>query len=197
MWDYEIQPYTVSSRGETDPKTLCWFLFDHFRFYHCLNIGTDLLFSTVHSDTNYTLVKLDDSLTDFDYSFPAGVTDKPIHSYYMTPYLQFGAVEYIKNVKNIYIQCKNVPLNTSIKCYTDESLDPVETLDNIQTGEGIWGFTWNDFQWHRVNVGRTFRRRCNLKHIQMASFLFENNEAGKDLSLTHIGVQYQIVRYIK
>ena len=31
MWDYEIVPYTITSRGgETNPRTLDWFIFDHF-----------------------------------------------------------------------------------------------------------------------------------------------------------------------
>ena len=150
---------------------------------------------------NYTrhLIEFNDTFADLD--FDADSVNDPINSYYMTPFFQFDAVEYLKNVDNLYVQCRG-DSNTSIKIsyYTNDSPNPESEPEDIETGGGteLWSsFAWNEFEWFKNAWGNTFRRKCNLKKVQMASFFFENNQLDKDMSITHIGVQYKIVKNVR
>ena len=198
MWDYEISPYRYSSTGsETNPRELDWFMFDHFYVKQFLKYDKALLYLSSHEDFDEDLIKLTAEFYDLDFDGD-GEAD-PIHSYYMTPFIQFGAVEMLKNVKNIYVQTRGDTASViDMYYYTDESVSPEPEPESIRIGGRLWRhFQWDNFQWLVVGWANTFRRKCNLKKIQMASFFFENNEAGRDMSITHIGLQYQLVKYIR
>lgn len=198
MWDYEISPYRYSSSaGETSPKNLSWFLFDKFYVNEFLKVGKQLLFTSTHADFSNKLIKLTSQFVDLDFNGD-GKPDE-IHSYYMTPFMQFGAVESLKNVKNIYVQCRGDTASViDMWYYTEENINPEEEPESIRIGGKLWNhFQWFNFQWLVVNWANVFRRKCNLKKIQMASFFFDNNELNRDMSITHIGLQYQIVKYIR
>lgn len=198
MWDYEISPYRYSSTGsETNPRELDWFMFDHFYVRQFLKHNKALLYLSSHEDFDEDLIKLTAEFYDLDFDGD-GEAD-PIHSYYMTPFIQFGAVEMLKNVKNIYVQTRGDTASViDMYYYTDESVSPEPEPESIRIGGRLWHhFQWDNFQWLVVGWANTFRRKCNLKKIQMASFFFENNEAGRDMSITHIGLQYQLVKYIR
>ena len=202
MWDYEIAPYHYSSTtGETPTKNLAWFLFDHFYVKEFLKFEKELLYASNYKDDNCdfteSLIKLNAGFADLDFSGD-GESD-PIHSYYMTPFFQFGAVEMLKNVKNIYVQCRGDTASViDMYYYTEENITPEEEPESIRIGGKLWAhFRWDNFQWLVVNWANTFRRKCNLKKIQMASFYFTNNEVNRDMSITHIGLQYQLVKYIR
>lgn len=198
MWDYEIQPYVVTSRGETDPRKLCWFLFDHFYVHQFMKVGTQLLYSSTNEDFEDSLIKLNSTFLDLD--FDGDTQPDPIHCYYQTPFMQFGAVEMLKNVSNVYIQSRgDVHSKIDLYYYTNDSADGEPDLEPIQVGgHGVlWdNFAWDNFIWQINSWGNTVRRKCNLKKIQMASIYFEDNE-NADMSITHIGMQYQLVKYIR
>ena len=345
MWDYEITPYVYTSRGETDPKKLSWFLFDKFYVKQFLRAGKKLLYvSNVNVDVpsdvflgdavdymadynfsttdgwftyggaqfsvsdnvayvtvekagdgfgtefyvpsgNYYLTfefknPSDETIADIpptgndferfadartidglfglgfilteDLSAPVtlqarnihllnrselpddytiqqlndyfdGLTPKPsiielnstfhdldfdadgrrdtVSSYYMTPFMQFNAVEYLKNVKEMFVQCRgdtNSLINVSY--YTNDSdapeLDPEEV--RVNGGKILWkNFKWSNFRWGMNIFGKTFRRKCNLKKIEMVSVIFENNEVDTDMSVTHMGLKYSIVKEVR
>lgn len=197
MWDYEISPYRVTSRGETEPRQLDWFLFDHFYVGAFLRYQKQLLYASSHADFDTKLIKLTADFADLD--FDNDGSPDPIHSYYMTPFIQFGAIESLKNVKNIYVQCRGDTASViDMWYYTEENIKPEEEPESIRIGGKLWAhFQWSNFQWLVVNWANTFRRKCNLKKIQMASFYFDNNEVDRDMSITHIGLQYQVVKYIR
>lgn len=202
VWDYEISPYHYSSNGETNPKTLSWFYFDNIYAGQFINFEKKLLYCIPFPPNGGTIadgkiVEFNDSFYDLDFD-RSGVLDV-IHSFYMTPFLQFGAVEYLKNVKNLYIQSRgDTPSTVEIYYYTDESNDPEKDPEPVKTGSTIWEeFNWDDFQWDNVVYAKTFRRKCNLKKIQMVAFYFENDAYGRDMSLTHLGMQYQLVKYVR
>ena len=200
MWDYEISPYRYStSGGETDPRVLDWFLFDHFYVKEFIKVGKQLVYVSSNSDFANKLIKLNATFVDLDFNND-GEADA-IHSYYMTPFFQFGAVEMLKNIKNVYIQCRG-DTNTSIDLYyyTDDSAEPEPEPEpiNVAGGFNLWSeYAWDDFHWFMNIWGNTFRRKCNIKKIQMASIYFENNQVDNDMSITHIGLQYQLVKYIR
>lgn len=205
IWDYEISPYFFStSSGETPPEKLDWFVFDKFYVGGFLKVDKELIYTCSHRNYKNQLIKLNYSFADVNFE---NETDEEgnilpkvsIRSFYMTPFLQFGAVESLKNVKNIYVQCRGDTASViDMYYYTEDSLEPEEEKDTIRIGGRLWThFTWTTFQWLTVNYAYTFRRKCNLKKIQMASFYFENNEVDRDMSITHIGLQYQIVKYIR
>ena len=204
MWDYEISPYRFSSSGETPPRQLDWFLFDHFYVKQFLKFRKGLLYVSSHPVINNSLIKLTSSFSDVNFDQiedgEGNLLDAvSIHSYYMTPFLQFGAVESLKNVKNIYVQCRGDTASViDMWYYTEENVNPEEEPEAIRIGGKLWShFQWYNFQWLVVNWANTFRRKCNLKKIQMASFYFDNDEVNRDMSITHIGLQYQIVKYVR
>lgn len=199
MWDYEISPYRYStSSGETNPRELDWFLFDNFYVKQFLKVDKQLIYISSHEDFNDSLIKLNATFVDLD--FDGDGEGDPIHSYYMTPFFQFGAVEYLKNIKNMYVQCRG-DNNTKIDLYyyTDDSSQPEQDPESIYVGGGatMWAdFSWTTFRWFMNIWGNTFRRKCNIKKVQMASMYFDNNEYS-DMSITHIGLQYQLVKYVR
>ena len=205
MWDYEISPYRFSSNGgETPPKQLDWYLFNKFYAGEFLKCGKELLYVCAHTNYNKSLIKLNASFSDVNFENErdehGNILDKvAIHSFYTTPFMQFGAVESLKNVKNIYVQCRGDTASViDMYYYTEDALAPEPEGETIRIGGRLWShFTWSTFQWFTVNYAYTFRRKCNLKKIQMASFYFENNEVDRDMSITHIGLQYQIVKYVR
>lgn len=200
VWDYEISPYFYSSaNGETPPARLTWFYFDKIYAKSFLNTGKNIYFISSHSSFKNCLIRLNSSFNDLD--FDGDSQPDAIESYYLTPFMQFGAVEMLKNVKNIYIQCRG-DTNTliNISYYTDDSFDPEPDPEPIQVDGGgiLWDkFQWNEFRWYMNIWGNVFRRKCNLKKIEMCAIYFTNNEAGKDMSITHVGLQYQLVKYVR
>lgn len=144
-----------------------------------------------------SLILLNSSFMDMDYDGD-GVSDS-INSYYLTPFLQFGSVEMLKNVKNVYIQCRgdhNTKINLSY--YTNESETPERDPYPVEVGgKGVlWeNFTWSNLVWTINSWANTVRRRCNLRHIQMCALLCENSE-DNDMSITNIGFRYSLIRYI-
>lgn len=200
MWDYEISPYRYSTSGsETNPRELDWFLFDHFYVKEFLKLGKQLLYVSSNSDFSNKLIKLNAGFVDLD--FDGNGEGDAIHSYYMTPFFQFGAVEMLKNIKNVYIQCRG-DTNTSINMYyyTDDSTQPEPEPEpiNVAGSKTLWeSFSWESFHWFMNIWGNTFRRKCNIKKVQMASIFFDNDQVNNDMSITHIGLQYQLVKYIR
>lgn len=197
VWDYQISPYVVTSSKVTNPRELSWFLFDHFYVRQFLPINDEMVYSSDLTSLQGKLIKLNDTFEDLDFNGDSKAD--AIESYYMTPFLQFDAVEYLKTIKNLYIQCRgDTASNIDVYYYTDESREPTQDPDSIIIGGRIWNqFDWSTFDWQVINWGNTYRRKCSLKKVQMASFLFKNNEANRDMSITHVSLQYQVVKYIK
>lgn len=198
MWDYEISPFVVTTTSTTDPQKLAWFLFDKFYIDDFLKVDNDLLYYSTRNVFANVLVKLNSSFRDLDFNQDG--EDDSINAYYMTPFFQFNAVDYLKNVKNIYVQCRG-DTATAIEMYyhsEDAQSSGIKEPDDIRIGGKIWKhFRWDTFDWNIIGHASVFRRKCNLKKVQMVAFLFKNDEAGRDLSITHLGVQYQLVKYIR
>ena len=199
VWDYEISPYHYSASGETPVRTLAYFLFDHFYVQQFMRAGKDLTYLNAHSAFETDLIKLNDSFADLDFNEDGN--HDAIECYYMTPFLQFNAVEYLKNVKNIYVQTRGDTSSViDMYYYTEDNPTGRGEMESesIRIGGKLWAhFQWYNFQWLMVSWANTFRRKCNLKKIQMASFFFTNNEVDRDMSITHIGLQYSIVKYVR
>ena len=197
VWDYGISPFSTSVFHATEAKNLSWFLFDHFFVNQFLKYGKELIYSETLSTFNRKLIQLNDTFYDPD--FDGDSSPDAIEAYFMTPFLQFGAVEALKNVKNIYVQTRGDTATViDMYYYTNESINPEAEPESIRIGGKLWKhFQWGNFQWLMVNWANTIRRKCNLKKIQMASFFFCNNDAGRDMSITHIALQYQIIKYIR
>ena len=197
VWDYELSPYYYTSSKETDSKLLDFFLFDNFYVKQFIKNGIELYYVSSHPDFNKAMIKLNNSFADLDFN-KDGEPDS-INSFYMTPFLQFDAIEYLKTVKNIYIQCRGDTASViNLYYYTDESLNKEPEPESIRIGSRIWQkFEWDVFQWLTVNWAYTFRRKCSLKKVQMCSFYFENNEVNRDMSISHVSLQYQVVKNIK
>lgn len=205
VWDYELQPYTVTSNGETDPSKLPWFLFDRFYVRSFLHAGRRLVYSCSHENFTNKLIELTSSFSDVNFELEEedGIVlpEVPIEAYYMTPFFQFGAVEMLKNVRFIYVQCRgDVNSKIDISYYTDDSSQPEKDPEPIMVSGGgsLWKeFSYGNFHWYMNVWGNVFVRKCNLKKVQMASAFFYNNELDKDMAITHIDMQYQLVKKIR
>ena len=200
VWDYEISPYFYSSaNGETPPARLTWFYFDKIYAKSFISAGKNLMFISSHSSFKNKLIKFNETFTDLDFDNDGNLD--AIDSFYLTPFMQFGAVEMLKNVKNMYVQCRG-DTNTliNISYYTDDSSEPEIDPEpiNVDGGGILWDkFQWDNFRWFMNIWGNVFRRKCNLKKVEMCAVFFENSEVGKDMSITHIGLQYQLVKYVR
>lgn len=199
VWDYEIAPYSYSSSTVTDPKNLDWFLFDHFFVKQFEKVEQALYYASDYSGFENKIIKLNDTFDDLD--FDQDGKNDAITARYMTPLFQFGAVEYLKNVINVFVQCRgDTATIVKMKYITEENPTGEEELEDIVIGNRaqIWNnFAWYLFAWGSLVLGNTFRRKCSLKKIQMAGFLFENSEVSRDLAISHISLQYKIAKIIK
>ena len=81
-------------------------MFDNFHVKQFLKFNKQLIYINSSAKFNKCLIKLTSEFSDFDINENDEIVKIPIHSYYMTPFLQFGAVESLKNVNNIYVQCR-------------------------------------------------------------------------------------------
>lgn len=203
VWDYKITPYVSTSSKQTNPEQLSWFMFDRMNIKQMIEINNRAVISGRYS--NVMLFELDkNSLTDI---YVRKVNDEwvedvqPINAIYMTPFLDFGMTDYLKTVRNMYVQVRaDRPTKINIKYYTDEvSWDnPEIEPEPIEVGSRLWSsFQWSSFKWRKINWATTFRRKCSLKKIQMASFYFDNNELGKDMNISDIVLTYQFVKVVK
>lgn len=185
MWDYLMTPYANTGKLDQDAKRLSWFIFDNFNAVRYVKSGLDILYAS-----GSKLIKLNDSYTDFGNS---------IHAIYQTPFFQFGYEEYLKTVKNMYVQCRSDTISViNIKYFTEESPKGEEETEPIIIYGNLWkNFTWKTFGWKVVNFANVFRRKCSLKKIQMASVQFENNEAGRDMAISHLSFQYTVIKNVK
>lgn len=185
MWDYLMTPYANTGRLDSDAKRLSWFLFDNFDVYEYVKDGRELYYAK-----GTKLVLLNNLYSDFG---------EPIHAIYQSPLFQFGAVEYLKTVKNMYVQVRaDTTSKINIKYITEESPNGEIEKEPIIVYGRLWkGFNWGTFGWTMINFGNTFRRKCSLKKIQMAGIIFENDENDRDMSISHLSFQYTVVKAIK
>lgn len=191
VWDYGLSPYYNSGKHDQDAKRLSWFLFDNIYATNLLNVERACYFALTN-----TIRKLNDGFMD--------VTEA-IHSYYQTPLYQFNAVEYLKNVQNIYVECRSDTASVINMWYvTDEETRVGDsTMGNyesepIEIGNTLWiSFLWEKFTWGVSRLGKVFRRKCKMNKVQMFGVHFENDEMGRDMSISHIGIEYALTRTIR
>ena len=212
MRDYAISPFIVSSSKSTDPRELDWYMFDNFYVKQFVQIGKDLCYvynkstrrppvygspsSLALNPVYYLIIKLDDSLTDFHpYNIEGTI---PIKAHYMTPLFEYSAVEMLKTITNVYIQCRaDRPTFIELSYITEESPSGEIDPEPIRVSGRIWNlFTWENFAYDLINFVNTFRRRCSTKKVQVLGVKVWNNEKS-DLSISHMSFQYRTVKYIK
>lgn len=204
MWDYAISPFIYTSSKVTDTRDLDWYLFDRFYCKQFVQVGKDLKYITDYEQFKKSLITLNDK-TFNDLDFNNDGEPDGISSYYMTPFLQFNAFEYLKTVKNIYVQVRGDTASViDMYYYTDESSEKEPEPESIRIGGKIWDhFSWENFEWLVISWASTFRRKCSLKKIQMCAFYFENVDkvdasvAGRDMSISNIALDYQLVKTVK
>ena len=190
MWDYAISPYYIASNRAADPKNLDWFLFDNFYVNDFLEYGNDLIYISSKLEQNNKIIKLNESFSDFG---------DAIHSEYMTPLFSYDAVEYLKTIKNIYVQCRtDAPTKIYMSYITEESPNGEAEPEPIDIPCNLWAaFDWATFGWEVFNFMNTFRRKCSIKKTQVLGIMFWNNILDCDMSISHLAFQYQVVKYVK
>lgn len=185
VWDYLLTPYQNSGKLDQDAKRLSWFLFDNFNVYEFIKSERSLYYAK-----GSTLVLLNDSYSDFG---------QAIHAIYQTPLFQFDAIEYLKTVKNMYVQVRaDTASIINIRYITEENPYGETEREPIIVGSKLWDyFSWDSFSWDIINFGNVFRRKCSLKKIQMAGVIFENDELNRDMSISHLSFDFTVVKNIK
>lgn len=197
VWDYELTPYYYTSSKETDAKILSFFTFDNFYVKQFIKIGIELYYVSCHNNFKKSIIMLNNSYVDLDFDGD-GIPDS-IYSFYMTPYIDFEAPEYLKTVKNIYIRSRgDAGSKMNIYYYTDEDVQDEKDPIAIEASGIIWKkFKWDSFKWMCSSSASVIRRKCALKKIQMCAFYFENNDINSDMSISNISLQYQIIKNVK
>ena len=179
MWDYTITPYSDSGKPDYDASKLAWYLFDNFYVDNFLVADTDLIYAK-----GKRLVGLSDNFNDFG---------EPIRAYYQTPLTMFGAEVYLKNVSEVFLQCRSDTASVVKLSYITE--DSKTEDDTIVIGSKLWdAFSYTTFAWFVIKYSKVFRRRCNLKKVQMAAMLLENNDLNRDMSVSYLGFYYSLVK---
>ena len=202
-------------------KMLAWFLFDGDLF----SSGYVKCNNTLYFYYGANLNKFNKSFIDIRKVNKEGsptvddTKNYAIIAYYQTPMYQFGAVEWLKDVKNVYIQCSTAA-KTDIRITYMSDREPsgeIDPEDIAISGRILWGnFHWGngelidpdgdpddlenhatDWTWHVYVLGDTFRRCCRLKHIQMMGLLFENKTRKSDLCISHLAIDYTIAKNVK
>lgn len=196
-WDYKLSPYYYTSSKETDARRLSYFIFDNFYVKKFLCFGLDLIYITSKTEFNKSIIKLNKAFADLDFN-QDGKNDA-IESVYMTPLLQFNATEYLKTVKKIYVQCRgDTPTKINMKYITNDNSKGEIEKEPIIIGSNIWSnFKWNTFTWNQISLAKVFMRKCALKKIEMMSVRFDNNQVDCDMSISHLGFEYQVIKKIK
>ena len=187
VWDYLMSPYLNTGKIDQDAKRLSWFFFTNWEVEKYFKIGTQLYMVS----GNY-INTTQESFNDFGNAIEAS---------YQCPLYQFNAIPWLKTVKNIYVQCREDHDSTIEMRYITEDdqtgerePEPIITYASVR----LWNnFDWDTFQWDIYGLGRTHRRKCNLKKIQMATVLFENDLVDQDMSITHVAFQYAVIKNVK
>lgn len=185
LWDYLLTPYANTGKLEADAKRLAWYFFDNFNVTQYIKDKDELMY---YNGTN--IIKLTNSFNDFG---------QPIHAIYQTPLFQFEAEAYLKNVHKVYVQCRaDTTVQIEMKYITNDSPMGEEEPEPIRIGSKIWSsFKWSTFMWASTSLAKVFMRKCSLKKIEMAGIIFENNQLDCDMSISHLGFEYSIVKTIK
>lgn len=184
MWDYTISPYSDTGKPDYDALRLSWFLFDGFKVTQFINDDTKLF----HARDN-KLVGLTDDFNDFG---------EAINAYYQTPMTAFDKFEYLKNVKEVFIQ---VRASTSsiydIRYITDDNPEGYLEKQQINVPARLFDyFNWDGFGWDVFFYAKTFVRYPRLKKIQMCSIKLSNDELNRDLSVSSIKYNYSLVKEV-
>ena len=185
VWDYLLAPYANTGKLDQDAKRLCWFLFDNFNVESFCKAERELYYSS-----DKKMVRLNDSYNDFGL---------PIKAVYQTPFLQFDAVEYLKTVRELYVQVRADTISViNITYFTEETPRGEVEQEPIIIYGRLWdNFRWDTFGYTIINFANVFKRKCSLKKIQMVSVLFENEELDRDMSISYLGFKYAVVKNVK
>lgn len=194
VWDYKLTPHTYRNTY----NKLAWFVWNNIYVGGFANNG-DLYHICSYSGKGNYIIKWSSAKSDPDYpnmhsAYETGVQPTvPIEASYQTPAITFGSTPYLKTVWDIFARVQNTGTSViNVYYYTD-----VDTK-RYGLGSHIWeDFEWHRFQWLIFNWANVFRKRCNLRKIQMAAFRFENVEEGQDMSITNVTLQYEVVKEIK
>lgn len=194
MWDYIMAPYGNTGYVDNDAKRISWFLFDNIYAEKFQPVDGSLLYIK-----GQNIVKLNSSFDDFG---------EAISAVYMTPLFEFNvssgsatrpAVEYLKTIKNVYVQCRGEhPTQIEMRYITEENRDGEPELEGIVIPAKLWNsFTWESFDYAPVNFMSVFRRKCSIKKVQVMGIKFTNDVANCDMSISHLTLQYTNVKYVK
>lgn len=184
VWDYGMSPYANTGRIDDDAKRLAWFPFTNIYASQFLALNGNLYYTREGG-----IARFNYSYSDFGNS---------ISAVYQTPLMQFGAMEYLKNVKNMYVQCRADTSSVIDITYITERTPNGEADDSIVIGAQLWkSFNYSMFSYAVLYFGNAFRRRCNLWKVQMAGAKFSNDQDGRDMSISSLAFSYSVIRPVR
>lgn len=199
MWDGELSSYNTRYKGGANPEKLTWFYMNGIYANQFVENAPYPIYIS-NWDNGNIMMQFDEILLDVIFDGNGVSSHEPIHALYMTPVMHFGAVEYLKNVLQFWVQLRT-GRQTIIDAYYLTDRDTYAEQDDhsfILNNLPFWqGFQWDTFQWHISQWSDVFRRRLPLKKIKFISFGFEQNTIGMDMPISHIGIQYNIQKLIR
>ena len=192
MWDYTNAPFSENIRYSVDDlaKATARVKWDGIGLEDGVSrgivIGNDAYFVSGNS-----LITFNNELNDF------GTT--AIHSCYQTPLFDFQAFECLKTIKQAFFEVRgDTASKIHITYITDEDPSGEEDPEDIDVPPILWdAFSWSAFAWGIMKYAKTFARKCSIKKVMLFGVLLENNEFGRDMSLSGIKLKYTVVKEVK
>ena len=185
MWDYMISPFKYTGNLEKDARKLSWYPFNNIYPVGFAEADNELYYAKEDR-----LVKLYNEFYDFDEGIPAA---------YRMPLLDFGIVNYLKDILKAWVTTR-ADTNTIIKMLyvTEQNPEGEPEEEDINAFSFNWNITsWNTFTYQVINFAKTYRRKPKKKKVQRFAIEFSNDEPGADLNISEIKLAYTLSKEIK
>ena len=181
LWDYGISPYMNSGDTLGNAKALSWYYFDNINA-NCFVINNQDLY--YGDKTTGKIAKFITALNDFG---------SPINAVYRLPLRDMGAHEWLKSIRDLYINCRaDTSTSMSMKYITEQ--DPAGRIDSqdILIGNFTFMFSLATFSLASSSYVKQFRRRPNCKKVDLFACEFTNDDIDRDMSILNIVYTYTL-----
>lgn len=181
LWDYSISPYVNTGDVLSDAKNLSWFYFDSITANCFITNNQDLYYG---DQTTGRIAHFIDIFADFG---------SAISAVYRLPLRDMGAYEWLKTIRDLYINCRADTFTSMSMTYISEQ-DPTGRIDSqpIVLGNFTWSFAWSTFTWDFASYVKQFHRRPSSKKIDLFACEFSNSDLNRDLNILNLVFTYTL-----
>ena len=188
VWDYNLTPFTYSGNIDSDALRLAWFKFDN------IYVNDAVVF-------NKNLYYVNDKVITFNRELFDNLNGQPsaINSYYKTKLFDFGDIDYLKTVRNMYVSVRgDTPSKIKIKYITEDIPNGIDAESDISIYNSIWSeFNWKTFGWQVVNFKKVFNKVVNLRKLELFGVYFSNEQMYADMCISNVKIKYHLAQKVR